>query len=297
MTINEKIILLRKSNGLTQQELGNKLNITDKAVSKRESQSGSPDIEQIQSLSEIFNISLDYLMKDIAMTNGDREASKKIEEYKNKLAKTSETDDLRKKCKAYLDGHGVKYSEEILPFVEDDGITINKGCFVLSNDGNISLSYEKLVEYKQIDLIKRFFIDKIFPTDAISLDDINLFEISLMNWKNVPEELKKPHKEGMFSYTYIKYPSDNARRNDLNTILEELNPDRVNFFYFVKRLIENGATYKKQNGHGDDITIFDDVVDMSKTNFFYRVACDMLRKINFKKDWQDWKIICITINY
>jgi len=281
ITINEKIILLRKSNGLTQQELGNKLNVTDKAVSKWESQSGSPDIEQIQSLSEIFSISLDYLMKDIAMTDEDREASKKIEEYKNKLAKTSETDDLRKKCKAYLDGQGVKYSEEILPFVEDDGITINKGCFVLSNDGNISLSYEKLVEYKQVDLIKHFFTDKIFPADAISLDDIDLFETSIKNFSKEPEEVINEHP---YWHTRETVKPNGWKTNELNNILEKLNPLLKNYYYFVVRLIDEGATYLKQEGYGDDITIFDDVPDVSKTNFFYRLACDMLRKINFKKD-------------
>ena len=62
MTINEKILRLRKVRGLTQAELGEKLGVTDKAVSKWEQGNGMPDLEQIQSLGEFFGVSLDYLL-------------------------------------------------------------------------------------------------------------------------------------------------------------------------------------------------------------------------------------------
>ena len=47
MTINEKILRLRKARSLTQAELGEKLGVTDKAVSKWEQGNGMPDLEQI----------------------------------------------------------------------------------------------------------------------------------------------------------------------------------------------------------------------------------------------------------
>ena len=61
--IGERIVGLRKKNGLTQLQLAEKLNISDKAVSKWESGKGDPSVEMLGLLSELFNCSLDYLVK------------------------------------------------------------------------------------------------------------------------------------------------------------------------------------------------------------------------------------------
>lgn len=53
---------LRKSLGMTQDELAKKLNISDKAVSKWENGIGYPDITQLPALSKIFGVSIDYLL-------------------------------------------------------------------------------------------------------------------------------------------------------------------------------------------------------------------------------------------
>lgn len=64
-TVNfgKMISRLRKKLGLTQAELAKKLNISDKAVSKWETGSGYPEITQLPELSEIFGVSIDYLLK------------------------------------------------------------------------------------------------------------------------------------------------------------------------------------------------------------------------------------------
>lgn len=54
---------LRKEKRMTQCDLAKMLNISDKAVSKWESGSGYPDIAQLPALSEIFGVSIDYLLK------------------------------------------------------------------------------------------------------------------------------------------------------------------------------------------------------------------------------------------
>lgn len=52
------ILKLRKEKAWTQLELAEKLNITDKAVSKWERGSGFPDIKMIEPLAEVFNVSI-----------------------------------------------------------------------------------------------------------------------------------------------------------------------------------------------------------------------------------------------
>lgn len=56
MNLGTKIAKLRKEQNMTQQELANKLNITDKAVSKWERGLSYPDITSISKLAKILNV-------------------------------------------------------------------------------------------------------------------------------------------------------------------------------------------------------------------------------------------------
>jgi transcriptional regulator with XRE-family HTH domain len=56
------IVELRKRNGLTQEQLATKLNITDKAVSKWERGLSYPDITSISSLAKVLGVDSSYLI-------------------------------------------------------------------------------------------------------------------------------------------------------------------------------------------------------------------------------------------
>ncbi len=64
MTIGEKIKSLRQSNNLTQKDLAGQLNVSSQAISNWERGKGYPDISNIIQLSDLFNISLDILIKE-----------------------------------------------------------------------------------------------------------------------------------------------------------------------------------------------------------------------------------------
>lgn len=64
---------LRSQAGLTQEEAAKKLNVTRSAVARWESAKGIPDISNLISISELYNISLDELIK------GDSKVERKIE--------------------------------------------------------------------------------------------------------------------------------------------------------------------------------------------------------------------------
>ena len=55
----------RNACGLTQLELAEKLNYSDKAVSKWERGESLPDISVLKKMSEIFGVSLDYLTEEV----------------------------------------------------------------------------------------------------------------------------------------------------------------------------------------------------------------------------------------
>ena len=60
MAINEKIVALRKSNNMTQAELGAKLNVTFQAVSKWEHGMSYPDFETVSKMAKIFGVPISY---------------------------------------------------------------------------------------------------------------------------------------------------------------------------------------------------------------------------------------------
>ena len=64
MILADKIIEERKKNGWSQEELANKLGVSRRAVSKWESAGSIPDLQRILQMSELFDVTTDYLLKD-----------------------------------------------------------------------------------------------------------------------------------------------------------------------------------------------------------------------------------------
>lgn len=64
MTLAEKIALLRKQKGWSQEELSDKMDISRQSVSKWESGQSVPDLDKIIKISDIFAVSTDYLLKE-----------------------------------------------------------------------------------------------------------------------------------------------------------------------------------------------------------------------------------------
>ena len=64
MILSEKITMLRKKNGWSQEELAERLDISRQSVSKWESGASIPDLERIVNMSQIFGVTTDYLLKD-----------------------------------------------------------------------------------------------------------------------------------------------------------------------------------------------------------------------------------------
>ncbi|MDD5936913.1 MAG: DUF5680 domain-containing protein [Clostridiales bacterium] len=64
MNLSEKLQVLRKTKGLTQEELAQQLDVSRQAVAKWESGITYPDILNLIQISEFFHITVDYLIKD-----------------------------------------------------------------------------------------------------------------------------------------------------------------------------------------------------------------------------------------
>lgn len=80
MTLGEKIQGLRKSKGMSQEELAEKLEVSRQSISKWELNDSVPDISKIILLSDYFGVSTDYLLKD--SEKGNRDSQKNYVEAK-----------------------------------------------------------------------------------------------------------------------------------------------------------------------------------------------------------------------
>lgn len=110
--IGDRIKQKRRKLGLTQAELGEKLNITDRAVSKWEQGEGDPNLSIIPDIAKILGVSLDYLLlgkeEEPAITLDDMDAEKRL----SLLIKKDDNVNFKKyeyQASAYVFGRSVGY--------------------------------------------------------------------------------------------------------------------------------------------------------------------------------------------
>lgn len=81
MDLSERIRDLRKQKGLSQEQLAEMLDVSRQAVSKWEGGQSSPDLDKITTISELFGVSTDYLLKgldtDMQANQAEADASSK----------------------------------------------------------------------------------------------------------------------------------------------------------------------------------------------------------------------------
>ena len=65
MKFNEKLLEIRKKQGLSQEELDMELQVSRQTISKWESGQSYPDFQRLVMLSDYFNMTLDELVKGI----------------------------------------------------------------------------------------------------------------------------------------------------------------------------------------------------------------------------------------
>ena len=64
MKFNEKLIMLRKQHNLSQEQVAEKLGVARQTISKWELGETTPEMDKLIIMSELYNITLDELMKE-----------------------------------------------------------------------------------------------------------------------------------------------------------------------------------------------------------------------------------------
>jgi len=96
--VGKLILGLRKEKDMTQKQLADAMNISDKTISKWERGLGCPDVSLLRGLSEVLNVDIEkILLGDLEPNNADGGNMKKIKFYMcpncgNTLTSTGESD-------------------------------------------------------------------------------------------------------------------------------------------------------------------------------------------------------------
>ena len=95
-TIGGFIAALRKANGMTQKDLAERLNVSDKTVSRWEREDGAPDLAVIPVIAEIFDVTCDELLRgerksptERAEATEEDEPTPKAEKQRQRLLKST----------------------------------------------------------------------------------------------------------------------------------------------------------------------------------------------------------------
>ena len=120
MKFQDKLQVLRKQTGMSQEKLAEKIGISRQAVAKWEVGQSYPDVDKIIILSDLFKISIDKLIKDYDDENCSYEVTKQIQ-YTNE----KEIDFLRRAKKSTYAGNGgestpSRPNSHDLQYVEDN---------------------------------------------------------------------------------------------------------------------------------------------------------------------------------
>ena len=86
---------LRLANKMSQEEVAEKLNVSRQTISKWENGAANPDMYNLQAISALFGVSIDYLVTGKKNIDDDRDSGSFAVTFKN-LLRQENHDDLKK---------------------------------------------------------------------------------------------------------------------------------------------------------------------------------------------------------
>lgn len=196
MKIGEKLPILRKRCGLSQEDLANELDVSRQSVYKWETSESQPDIAKIQKMAKILGVSFDYLLdENIDVTKVD-DVPKDIINTEIKYRTVFNTKKEIPFEKADHD-RGI-FPEDEYEEVEQKGIFLKKetkiGLFDFDKDmleNTFETSKKKMMEYldskgydwlmPQPDACVAFFVDNKNKTFGFWYDDAEQFVCPIEN--------------------------------------------------------------------------------------------------------------------
>lgn len=256
-SVGKTIKLLREKRGLTQVQLAEKINVSDKAVSKWEKDGCNPDFDSLCTLANFFDVTLDYLMigkkpQVETVTISKLELCAKTDSEKlfyelKKEKKLSVADENRKTLLDYV----LEYeSKEVFELICKN-LSLNafmcpklvkmllKSNFPVMSYGNM-LSDGEMKRCELAGLDENWFIklkDDCFNNEVLDLVLYNQ-KIS-QKVKSAYMEICTPYRPVLFERTIKKatQQKDDILLIELSTILKEYNSNRRERYKLTKEIL------------------------------------------------------------
>ena len=115
MNFAEKLCVLRKKLGFTQELLAEKLHVSRQAVAKWETALAYPDIDNLIQLSNLLHVTIDYLIKEqecsICLEKADTDDTEKIILFRLKAAAHTYAGQMNAAEATRLDSHDFSFEE------------------------------------------------------------------------------------------------------------------------------------------------------------------------------------------
>ena len=243
--VGEKIKTYRERKNMTQSEIAEILGVKPTTISKYEAGTLEPNIESLKKLSEIFEISVDELIKDDKLDISNVNILEILKEQKNMKLKGNLYHNTQITF-AYNTNHieGSRLTEDQTRYIyETNTILFERGTVASVDDIVETSSHFKLVDYMldiaseplTEDIIKKFH--KILKEGTMD---------SRKEWFNVGEYKKLPNEAGM-----MKTASPNETPKEMQKLMEWYNSlSKIT----IKEIIEFHARFEKihpfQDGNG-----------------------------------------------
>ena len=241
MLFNEKLKMLRKESGFTQEELAEKLNVSRQAITKWESGEGTPDIENLKLISNLFNTTIDNLIKEEKNVNIEN------------LNKFKFSEELEINHTKHFDINLGNFEEvNILPNSEET-VRIELLSSKYENlDELFKVKFDDLYNKLDVDVKNNKKIDNIIfniylPEKYIEEIELNT-KIKSLNISNL--EISKLEFDGELKYINVKNSKGrivlNATKCDIEANYDAFNGElEVNTFNSTARVqIPKGTKYK-----------------------------------------------------
>lgn len=121
MNLAEKIMKLRKEQGWSQETLASMLDVSRQSVSKWEIGTSVPDLDKIIKMSEIFDVTTDYLLKE----NFDTFSTHETEEPTNASPFSDSSDDATKQGRTLDTNEVISYLDFVIDAAKQIGIGVS----------------------------------------------------------------------------------------------------------------------------------------------------------------------------
>jgi len=116
MNISDRIQSLRKSKGMSQEQLADAVGVSRQSVSKWESEQATPDLEKIMAMSELFGVTTDYILKGIEPSDTAPDHKTMADVIDQKVLTSQNASRAKKVVKGILIAFGIMMGIELIIF-------------------------------------------------------------------------------------------------------------------------------------------------------------------------------------